>query len=428
MFKTDKIKSIRAVGGFQTYDLTVAKDASFIGNGVVLHNSSSKKPNFQNLPSRGSLSKLIRRQFCSEKGCIYIKNDYNAAEVRQWANVSQDKKLADTFRKGMVMRKKLFLETDSEKIDQLKKDIKGSGDVHRLNYSFFFGKPPEDVTDEERNAVKAVVFGVIYGKGSYTLAQDLKCTEREAEVLLTKLFTTYKAGGDWIKQTQADTKVSLTARSPIGRVRHLASYLHQSDVVKNSTERRMCNSVIQGFSSDLGYAGGRLLQQVVYKFFQEKGFPLDLYQNNTVHDSVEAVTKFEHLPISLYVVEHAFTTLVAQKCRKLFGINWLIESEMDSEIGCSIGHTSKLDWLKLPDQVRAELEWSTTELGYEYTDEEKKEILAKFDHNYKIITQLKKYEIKKYLDSLEEDPNTIFEWNVFQDKERFTKLVNALKF
>lgn len=395
---------------------------------VMTGRSSSRNPNFQNIPSRGKFASLIKRQFIAERGAVLIKNDFNAAEVRQWANVSQDKKLASTFRAGMVMRKELFLEEDDAKRDELKLKIKGEGDVHRLNYSFFFGKDPKLVTDEERNAVKAVIFGVIYGKGSRTLAQDLKCTEEQADQLLAKLFTTFKKGGEWIEDTKAATHKSLIATSPIGRVRHLGSLLHRDAKVNSGSDRKICNSVVQGFSSDMGYAGGRILQQLVYKMFQKHGCDLYLYENNTVHDSVEAVTKFEHLPLSLYLVDHAFTTLVQEKYRKIFGLNWVIESEMDSEIGCSIGHTRKMDWRTLPTQVREELEWSSTELEYNYTQEEKSEILRKFDHNYDIMTRIRKYETKKYLEFVKANPDKVYADCVLADSSKLSKLREQLIF
>lgn len=428
MYKFEKIKSIKSVGPCRTYDLTVADDHSFIANQIIAHNSSSRKPNFQNQPSRGPFAKLVKRQYIAGKGEIYIKNDYNAAEVRQWANLSQDTKLASTFRTGMVMRKELFLEEDPDKKEALKQKIKGEGDVHRLNYSFFFGKNPKDVTDEERTSVKSVIFGVMYGKSSYTLAEDLKCSEKEAQALLEKLFATYKAGGDWIKRTQANGHKHLTVSSPIGRVRHLAGVLHQNLAVVSGNERRMCNSVTQGFSSDMGYQGGRMLQQVVYKLFQKQGYPLHLAENNTVHDSVEAVTKFEHLPLSLYLVEQAFTTLVQHKYKKTFGLNWVIESEMDSEVGCTIGTTKKLDWYDLPNLVRSELEWSSTELGYDYSEEEKAEILRKFDHNYALMTKVRKFETKKYLEFVQENPTEVYIDCLLLQPERLEKVRSNLLF
>lgn len=395
---------------------------------VLTGRSSSRNPNFQNLPSRGDFAKVIKNQFVAAKGEIYIKADYNAAEVRQWANLSGDEKLAATFRKGMIMRRELFLEQNSEQKEALKARIKGEGDVHRLNYSFFFGKEAKDVTEEERTAVKAVIFGVMYGKGPFTLAQDLNVTEGEAQQLLDKLFDTYRVGGDWILSTEKQTHEFLIAESKIGRVRHLASIMHQNPKIVASTVRKICNSITQGFSSDMGYAGGRLLQQVVYQMFNKLGSNLLLFENNTVHDSVEAITKFEHLPISLYIVEHAFTTLMHKKYEALFNMKWIIESEMDAEVGCTVGNVKKLDWWSLEDTVRTNINYSQTQLGYHYAGSEIDDIMHKFKHNYEAMTKLKVFETKKYLEFIKDNPNQIYLNSILLDKEKFHKLRTYLMY
>lgn len=395
---------------------------------VLTGRSSSKDPNFQNLPSRGSFAKLIKRQFVAGRGEMYIKADYNAAEVRQWANISGDERLGGTFRKGMIMRRELFVEQDPEKQGALKARIKGEGDVHRLNYAFFFGKDAKDVTDEERTAVKAVIFGVMYGKSSFTLANDLKIMEHEAKILLDKLFDTYKVAGDWITNTEAKAFNELIARSPIGRVRHLASILHPNKAVISSSKRKVCNSITQGFSSDMGYAGGRMLQVIVYKMFQQLGYNLHLYQNNTVHDSVEAVTKFEHLPIGIYLVEHCYTTLMHRKYQQVFDMKWSIESEMDFELGCSVGGVSKMDWWKLEDHMMDSLNKSQSDLGNVYTEEEKNEILRKFRHNYNIISKLKVFETNEYLQFVKNNPNTPYLESTLFHKDRMNKIKQQLIF
>jgi DNA polymerase I-like protein with 3'-5' exonuclease and polymerase domains len=402
--------------------------ASYGYRDVVTGRASSGNPNFQNIVRKGELAKTIKSQFVAGPGEIYLKNDYNAAEVRQWANISQDTKLANTFRAGMVMRKEIFLEQDPEKLKDLEERLKGEGDVHRLNYSFFFNKNPKDVTDEERNAVKAVIFGVMYGKSHQTLAEDLKCSEEQAQKLLDKLFSTYSKGRDWIYNNKQYATDSTVCFSPIGRVRHLAAILHQDSVVKRSTERKMSNSVTQGFSSDLGFAGGRILQQLVYKVFKKQGYNLELYQNNTVHDSVEAITKFEHLPISSYVLEQAFTTLAYHKYKKMFNVSWVIESEMDSEVGCTIGTVRKASWKNLPDIVRQELLWSQEHLGYEYSEADKAEILRKFDHNYHIITGVMRVETKKYLDFIKQNPGQVYLESTLLCPTKTTKLRDLLLF
>ena len=428
MFKFEKILSIEEVGELETYDLTVQEDHSFVGNSVILHNS--RGPNYQNIVSHGEFSKIIKRQFIAPEGCLYLKSDYNAHEVRNWANISKDETLAKTFRVGNIMRKNLFLETRPDIIREIKKEIKGKGDIHRINYSFFYGKPAEEVTEKERFGVKTVIFGAIYGKSIATLAEDLKCSEEEASALLSTLFEKFKKGGEWIKNTYSQSRENLLVVSPIGRVRHLGSYLCTKSSILSSTERKSCNSIIQGFSSDMGYMGGRIFSEIVFKKFIERGFPLTAYQINAVHDSIEAITKIEHLPIALYLIEHSYSTLVVNRYKQEFNFECLIEPEVESEFGSTMGNTGKFDWLNIRARAEEEIEYQKLEMGSEgyYSTTKVSDILEKLENNIDIIKKAKKYEIERYLNIYKEDEKAIFDYCLIQNDTAFDKMINKLVF
>jgi hypothetical protein len=55
--------------------------------------------------------------------------------------------------------------------------------VHRLNCVRFFKITVFEVTDDQRQDIKKVVFGVIYGKGAASLAIELKKDEDGAVAL-----------------------------------------------------------------------------------------------------------------------------------------------------------------------------------------------------------------------------------------------------
>jgi hypothetical protein len=64
----------------------------------------SADPNLQNIPARGPLSKIIKEMFITPDGCLLIRFDYSAHEVRGWAIVSGDKVLARVFQVGQELR------------------------------------------------------------------------------------------------------------------------------------------------------------------------------------------------------------------------------------------------------------------------------------------------------------------------------------
>lgn len=163
---------------------------------------SSSKPNLQNIVNRGILAKTIKRCFIALAGWILCKNDYSAHEVRIWAILGKDKRLSEAFRKGLRLRQALRIlmakcpaEADAfralqkkagwkgikeydqklklvariedetvKKIASLTLEIEQFGDIHRINYNHFYGTPILKITPDQRQSIKAVVFGVIYGK------------------------------------------------------------------------------------------------------------------------------------------------------------------------------------------------------------------------------------------------------------------------
>lgn len=198
------------------YDITVEKYHNFVANGICVHNcrTGSSNPNQQNIPSRGALAKLIKQQFIAPEGKILFDYDLNANEVKNWGNVSYDSKIADAFGLGMQLRRKLRIWSHKkpktrdklvlwlEKVKWFESPDKGGptteqkekyiktkekfsyvlkillelefgGDVHRRNYSFFFGIPANEVSKAQRQSVKTIVFGVLYGKSAESLSREI---------------------------------------------------------------------------------------------------------------------------------------------------------------------------------------------------------------------------------------------------------------
>jgi DNA polymerase I-like protein with 3'-5' exonuclease and polymerase domains len=146
---------------------------------VVTGRLNSFGPSLQQVPTRGAESKYIKRMFTSPPGTMHIKFDYSAHEVRVWSYVSGEMKLADVFRVGQKLRQELRKTTDPDALAALFKKIKVDGDIHVINVKRFLGQ----IVDKEhplRDAIKSVVFGVLYGKGAGTLARDIVANNTNA--------------------------------------------------------------------------------------------------------------------------------------------------------------------------------------------------------------------------------------------------------
>jgi DNA polymerase I-like protein with 3'-5' exonuclease and polymerase domains len=139
---------------------------------VVTGRLNSSGPSLQQVPSRGAEAKYIKRMFTSPPGTLHIRFDYSAHEVRVWSYVSGETVLANVFKVGQDLRRELRTTTEKGKLAEIFARIKKDGDIHIINVKRFLGQ----VVDKDhplRDAIKAVVFGVLYGKAAGTLAKDM---------------------------------------------------------------------------------------------------------------------------------------------------------------------------------------------------------------------------------------------------------------
>lgn len=125
------------------FDLHVPENHSFIGNGVVNHNTSrlsSQNPNLQQIPkSTGDPNRFdykypIKRMFVTRfEGGALLQLDYSSLESRILALAAKDEEMTQAFLDG--------------------------ADIHKETASLVFGVPPEEVTSDMRNSAKSTTFG-----------------------------------------------------------------------------------------------------------------------------------------------------------------------------------------------------------------------------------------------------------------------------
>jgi DNA polymerase-1 len=142
--------------------------------------SSSRNPNGQNIPSHDT--KDFRRCFIAGKGKKLIIADYSAQEPRYTAELSQDETLIEIFNSGK--------------------------DVYCETARVAFG---ETITKKEnksrRDDMKIITLATIYQKGKKRLAEDLKCSEDEADRMLQTFYYTFpKIKSNYILPTQKFAK------------------------------------------------------------------------------------------------------------------------------------------------------------------------------------------------------------------------------
>ncbi|MCD4708607.1 MAG: bifunctional 3'-5' exonuclease/DNA polymerase [Candidatus Sabulitectum sp.] len=177
---------------------------------------SCGRPNIQQIP-RGQ---AFRQCFTAPPGRKLIIADYSQIELRVIAQVSGDHRMIEAYRNGE--------------------------DLHRLTAALILQKQIKLITKKERQAAKAVNFGLVFGMGASGLkayAQETYGVEMsldEAEVFKKRFFTGYKGVEAWHKELQK--KKPDTSRTLAGR-KHTYS--------KNSGMSGRYNTPVQGTAADI---------------------------------------------------------------------------------------------------------------------------------------------------------------------------------
>ena len=61
-------------------------------------------------------------------------------------------------------------------------------DIHRSTAAKIYNLPLEQVTPRLRSSAKAINFGIMYGKGAYSLSKDIGVSVKEADAFLKTIW------------------------------------------------------------------------------------------------------------------------------------------------------------------------------------------------------------------------------------------------
>lgn len=182
---------------------------------------SSTEPNLQNIPVRTPEGRKIR-SVVIPKNDLFVSADYSQIELSVLADISDDENL-----------KKAFL---------------NNLDIHTSTAQYIFDV--DSITPEMRRTAKAINFGLIYGKGAFSLAKDLKITRKEATMYIDRYLGQYPKVKEYMKDVVDDaTKKGYTV-TKYGRRRYFPE-LQAKGMQRAAGERAALNSPIQGTAADI---------------------------------------------------------------------------------------------------------------------------------------------------------------------------------
>ncbi len=186
---------------------------------------SSTEPNLQNIPVRTELGREIRRMFAAQNDKVLIDADYSQIELRVLAHISEDATMQDAFLQNQ--------------------------DIHTRTASQVFGVSMDEVTSSMRSAAKAVNFGIVYGIGAFSLAQDLKISMKEADAYIKGYLENYPSVDAYMKQAITDAREKGYAETILGRRRNMPELKASNRITQAFGERVAMNAPIQGTAADI---------------------------------------------------------------------------------------------------------------------------------------------------------------------------------
>lgn len=186
---------------------------------------SSTDPNLQNIPIRTELGRELRKFFIPKKGYLLADADYSQIELRVLAHVSGDSEMCRAFNEG--------------------------ADIHTSTASAVFGVPEEMVTSELRKRAKAVNFGIVYGIGEFSLAEDLHISRKEAKEYIESYLARYSGVSEYLDAAIESARKAGYVSTVFGRRRAIPELNSSNRNLQAFGERVAMNSPIQGSAADI---------------------------------------------------------------------------------------------------------------------------------------------------------------------------------
>lgn len=294
-----KLKSTYADGLLKVADAHGRVHTTFRQTGTATGRLSSTEPNLQNIPVRTELGRELRRYFLPEnRDYVIVDADYSQIELRLLAAVSGDENLCEAFREG--------------------------ADIHTSTAAAVFGVPRDCVTPEMRKRAKAVNFGIMYGIGAFSLADDIGVSRQEAQAFIDRYLGQFPRVDAYLKQTVASAYENGYVTTLFGRRRYIAELAGKNKMQQKFGERVAMNSPIQGTAADLI----KLAMIRVHRRLREEGLDARLIlqvhdellieSNRTCADRAQEILRTEmesaaRLSVPLTVEIHAGDTWFAAK-------------------------------------------------------------------------------------------------------------------
>ncbi|XP_061336496.1 helicase and polymerase-containing protein TEBICHI [Gastrolobium bilobum] len=157
---------------------------------------------------------------------LLLTADYSQIELRLMAHFSKDSSLVELLSKP-------------------------DGDVFTMIAARWIGCPEVSVGSQERDQTKRMVYGILYGMGANSLAEQLNCSSDEAAEKIGNFRSSFPGVASWLHEAVASCRSKGYVETLRGRKRFLSKIKFGTSTEKSKAQRQAVNSICQGSAADI---------------------------------------------------------------------------------------------------------------------------------------------------------------------------------
>lgn len=179
---------------------------------------------FHTLPSSSDIKRIFKSRWNSEGG-LFLASDESQLELRIAASISEENSMIEEFTNGI--------------------------DAHTASAAKIYKVVIEEVTSAQRKVGKIVNFAILFGKIAFTLAQDLLCSEKEAQIILDGFWSGRPFLKKFVENQHKFVMQNGFITTPMGRVIPILDAFSTERGHQNHAKRCSVNFPVQSSASDV---------------------------------------------------------------------------------------------------------------------------------------------------------------------------------
>ncbi|TVU51610.1 hypothetical protein EJB05_03050 [Eragrostis curvula] len=162
----------------------------------------------------------------TKENWLLVTADYSQIELRLMAHFSKDPTLIELLSKP-------------------------DGDVFTMIASRWACKEEALISPKERESTKRLIYGILYGMGANSLAEQLECSTDDAAQKIQSFKRSFPGVSSWLQEAVASCRQKGYVETLMGRRRFLAKIMAGNNKEKAKAQRQAVNSICQGSAADI---------------------------------------------------------------------------------------------------------------------------------------------------------------------------------